>query len=81
MNGSSGHTAALSTVGVPGAAQMVVGAASAGRYVAVLWCRDEQYNPQYSYLCLKRLTLNYTMKIDKYSSQMNSSGIFIRIFF
>ncbi|XP_077052767.1 nucleoporin SEH1 isoform X1 [Siphateles boraxobius] len=32
VNGSSGHTAALSTVGVPGAAQMVVGAASAGRY-------------------------------------------------
>lgn len=36
VNGSSGLTAALSTVGVPGAAQMVVGAASAGRYVAVL---------------------------------------------
>lgn len=36
VNGSSGHAAALSAVGIPGAAQMVVGAASAGRYVTVL---------------------------------------------
>uniref|UniRef100_A0A672NE84 Nucleoporin seh1-like n=1 Tax=Sinocyclocheilus grahami TaxID=75366 RepID=A0A672NE84_SINGR len=35
VNGS-GHAAALSAVGVPGAAQMLVGATSAGRYVTVL---------------------------------------------
>lgn len=31
VNGSSGPSSALSAVGVPGAAQMIVGAASAGR--------------------------------------------------
>uniref|UniRef100_A0A9J7XZU7 SEH1-like (S. cerevisiae) n=1 Tax=Cyprinus carpio carpio TaxID=630221 RepID=A0A9J7XZU7_CYPCA len=36
VNGSSGHAAALSAVGIPGAAQMVVGAASAGRKKAQL---------------------------------------------
>ncbi len=41
---NSGHAAALSVVGVPGAAQMVVGAASAGRYVMVLLYRGMSSN-------------------------------------